>query len=506
MNSSNTNSTVAIKRWLLPPTFLLVISIIVSFVFIPLPTSVAVNPPPDGGYPNGNTAEGDNALLNLTSGSQNTALGAAALGSNTTGGQNTATGFDALILNRGGNGNTATGFQALFSNSFGSFNTGTGDLALNNNTTGSENTAAGVAALMRNTIGNDNSAMGFHALFSNTTGGDNTAIGFEALLSNTTGFDNTATGVDALLSNTTGGSNSAMGFAALNRNTSGRSNTATGFEALLSNTTGDRNTASGVSALLSNTTGNSNAALGPEALVSNTTGNSNTAIGEQALFSNITGSNNVAVGSSAGSKLTAGSNNIDIGNLGAKSDANTIRIGTKGTQNRTFIAAISGTTVPSGVGVVIGVDGKLGTVVSSARFKDEIKPMDRASEIILKLKPVSFHYRKELDPDSIPQFGLVAEEVEKVNPNLVVRDEDGKVSTVRYEAVNAMLLNEFLKEHRKVEEQHAVLSEMKLLIANQEAANARQEKEIGELRSGLQTVSDRLKLNNASPQLVASED
>ena len=196
-----------------------------------------------------------------------------------------------------------------------------------------------------------------------------------------------------------------------------------------------------------------NTAIGVETLVRNTTGSSNTALGFFALINNTTGNNNIAVGEHAGSNLTIGSNNIDIGNFGKVGESNKIRIGTTGTHNGAFIAGIRGVTVASGVGVIVGTDGKLGTVVSSARFKEAIKPMDKASETILALQPVTFRYKKELDPDGIPQFGLVAEEVEKVNPDLVARDEQGKPYTVRYEAVNAMLLNEFLKEHRKVEEQ-----------------------------------------------------
>ena len=156
--------------------------------------------------------------------------------------------------------------------------------------------------------------------------------------------------------------------------------------------------------------------------------------------------------------LTTGSNNIDIGNAGVAGESNTIRIGTAGNSDATYIAGISGATVPAGVAVIVDADGHLGTIISSARFKEEIKPMDKASEAILALKPVTFRYKQELDPEGIPQFGLVAEEVEKVNPDLVARDEEGKPYTVRYEAVNAMLLNEFLKEHRKVEEQEAAIA------------------------------------------------
>ena len=216
---------------------------------------------------------------------------------------------------------------------------------------------------------------------------------------------------------------------------------------------------------------------------------------------NTTGSSNIALGATAGSNLTTGSNNIDIGALGVAGEANTIRIGKSGTQKKTFIAGIRGVTVASGVGVIVGTTGQLGTVVSSARFKEAIKPMDKASEAILALKPVTFRYKQELDPDGIPQFGLVAEQVEKVNPDLVVRDEDGKVMTVRYEAVNAMLLNEFLKEHRNVAEQQKQgcnsSSELKTTVAQQQ-------KQIEALTATVQKVSDQVALSKPAPQLVAN--
>jgi len=245
--------------------------------------------------------------------------------------------------------------------------------------------------------------------------------------------------------------NTALGEDAL-LNSLGFDNTAVGFNALLSNTTGIANTATGDGALFRNTSGSNNAALGFHALYFNTMGSENTAIGDSALQNN-TGSNNIAVGPNAGSNLTTGSLNIDIGNAGVAGESRRIRIGTAGTQTATFIAGISGVTVPGGVGVIVGTNGRLGTVVSSARYKAGIKPMDKTSEAILALQPVTFRYKQELDPDGIPQFGLVAEQVEKVNPDLVARDDQGKPYTVRYEAVNAMLLNEFLKEHRKVEAQ-----------------------------------------------------
>jgi hypothetical protein len=170
------------------------------------------------------------------------------------------------------------------------------------------------------------------------------------------------------------------------------------------------------------------------------------------------------------------------------------------TQTSTFIAGISGATVAGGVGVIIDANGQLGTVVSSERFKGEIKPMDKASEAILALKPVTFRYKHELDPKGIPQFGLVAEEVEKVNPDLVARDADGKVYTVRYEAVNAMLLNEFLKEHLKVEEQQAMIGRLK---QDFQSKLAEQQKQIKALASGLEKISNQLELNKPAPQMVA---
>jgi uncharacterized coiled-coil protein SlyX len=213
---------------------------------------------------------------------------------------------------------------------------------------------------------------------------------------------------------------------------------------------------------------------------------------------------NITLGSNAGANLTTGSNNIDIGNRGVAGDAAKIRIGKVGTQTATFIAGIHGVTVASGVGVVVSSTGQLGTVTSSARFKEAIKPMDQASEALLKLEPVTFRYKEELDPDHIPQFGLVAEQVEKVNPDLVVRDANGKVNTVRYEAVNAMLLNEFLKEHRRVQEHAATTSKLEAIVARQNEMIAKQQKQIEALTATLQKVSDQIALSKPAPQLVAN--
>ena len=245
--------------------------------------------------------------------------------------------------------------------------------------------------------------------------------------------------------NTTGDLNTANGADTL-CNMMMQGNTPYGCHALESNT-GLHNTAIGCGALKDNTMGHSNTAIGFRALVDNAIGNHNTAIGYSALACN-TGSDNIALGRLAGTYHMAGNNNIYIGNAGRmEPEEGKIRIGTFGLHTETHIAGIRSAAV-SGSPVVIGMDGRLGVTMSSAKFKEAIKPMDKASEAILALKPVTFCYKEELDPDKIPQFGLVAEEVEKVNPDLVVRGEDGKVMTVRYEAVNAMLLNEFLKEHR----------------------------------------------------------
>lgn len=264
-----------------------------------------------------------------------------------------------------------------------------------------------------------------------------------------------------------GNGNTAEGNGALFSLTTGHDNTAIGISALYNNTTGVDNTASGSSALVTNTTGHDNTATGIDALYSNTTGANNTATGDFALTANTTGNFNIALGYDAGYFLTTGDYNIDIGNVGVTGEANTIRIGTSGNHTATFVAGISGVPV-AGVSVVVDGNGQLGTIASSARFKNEIKPMNKASEPIFDLKPVTFRYKHELDAKQLPQFGLVAEEVEKVDPDLVAHDAAGEVYTVRYEAVNAMLLNEFLKEHRRVEELEAAVKQLQSTVAEQQ--------------------------------------
>ena len=333
------------------------------------------------------------------------------------------------------------------------------------------NTAEGQNALLSRTTGTFNAAIGFFSLRALTTASFCTGLGAGTLLANTAG-ENTATGAGALLSNTTG-----------------FGNTADGAFTLLSNATGGRNTATGRLALFNNTTGSFNTAHGVDALYSNTSGDGNTANGLSALAFNTTGAFNIALGTSAGQNLTTGNSNIDIGNLGVANEGSTIRIGTTGEQSATYIAGIAGQTVGAGGSTCyVDNDGKLGVFLSAHRFKTDIADMATASEAILALRPVTFHYKPELDKTGIPQFGLVAEEVEAINPDLVTRDKEGKVSTVRYEAVNAMLLNEFLKEHRKNQQQEATI--------------ARLEKQIEVLAEGLQKVSAELESADHAQQVA----
>jgi hypothetical protein len=410
--------------------------IVLGFVWLGLlPKAQAVTPAPDGGYPGGNTAEGQAALLSLTTGGFNTAVGFLSLRSNTTNSFNTAIGAGALLANTA-DLNTATGAGALLSNTTGQFNTANGALALFSNKQGSFNNAVGIAVLMSNLDGINNNALGADALSGNIHASNNTAIGDSALLVNDSSGNGVANG------------NTAVGSAALFNNEEGASNNAVGQGALGVNTTGNQNTAEGFGALGFNTTGN----------------------------------NNVALGMNAGANATTGSNNVYIG---------TGMEGVAGESNACYIASIFGQTSANGVPVLINSSNKLGTITSSKRFKEEIKPMDKASQALLALNPVTFRYKKEIDPTRTSQFGLVAEDVDKVNPDLVVRDKAGKPYSVRYDAVNAMLLNEFLKEHRTVQEQGATI--------------ARQQKQIDALTAGLQKVSAQLEVNKPAPQTVLNK-
>ena len=373
---------------------LILISLLTGLAF--LQPAHAVVPPPDGGYPGFNTAEGQNALSSLTTGTGNAAVGAFSLFSNTTAGFNTAVGAGALLFN----------------------------------------------------VESQNTAVGALAMFNNTTGMKNTANGVQALSRNTTGFVNTANGVQALYNNTTGGANTANGFGALISNTIGGSNTANGFNALVANTTGGGNT---------------------------------------------------AIGTSAGTNVSTADHVICIGADVAGADVS----------NTTWIGGVYGVTTQSGTTapVVVSDTGQLGTAASSERFKKDIANMDKASEAVLSLRPVTFHYKS--DAKETPQFGLIAEEVAKMNPALVLPDKEGKPYTVRYEAVNAMLLNEFLKEHKAFGEEQRKVQELKSNAAKQEATITELKKDMGVLTAQLkkqtaqiQRVSSQLEASKPAPQVV----
>jgi hypothetical protein len=364
------------------------------------------------------------------------------------------------------------------------FTTAAGDHALQALTLGVGNTALGTFSLFRVTTGNFNTAVGAGSLDLNTAD-SNTATGAAALLFNTTGAQNTANGTAALEFNETGSQNTAYGAFTLLLNTTGAFNTATGFDALFSNTTGQFNTADGDGALDLNTVGNGNTAIGSAALQSNTEGDNNTAVGANALDANITGNNNTVVGRGAGSNIVTANNVICIG-AGLNGDD---------VSDSCFINNIFLATSTNGIGVFVNGNGKLGTTTSSRRFKEAIKPMDKASVALYALQPVAFRYKKQIDPAGTSQLGLVAEDVEKVNPDLVVRDKEGKAYSVRYDQVNAMLLNEFLKEHRAFVEQQQKVEE-------QGATIARLEKQIEALTAGLQKVSAQLEVSKSAAQTV----
>jgi uncharacterized coiled-coil protein SlyX len=366
-------------------------------------------------------------------------------------------------------GNNADGYRVLTNLTTGGFNTGSGWSSLFRDQAGSFNTAFGAVTLFSNT-GDGNTAVGTAALFSNSNGTGNTATGLLALFSNTDGIRNTANGVYALNHNVSGGGNTAVGYQALATSTAS-SNTAVGNDALVADTTGGNNTAVGAGALLNNAVGGFNTALGAGAL-----GNSN-------------GLGNIGVGATAGGNIMGASNVICIGGgmLGADV-SNTTWISNIYASN-----TISGTTLP----VIVSDAGQLGTFSSSGRFKKDIATMDKISEAILALRPVTFHYKS--DTKSVPQFGLIAEEVAKVNSDLVVRDKEGKPYTVRYDQVNAMLLNEFLKEHRKVEKleskvakQEEIISHLNTTVGKQEATGAEQEKEIKALAATVKEQATRI--------------
>jgi len=366
-------------------------------------------------------------------------------------------------------------------------NTATGAYALFHNTTGFNNTADGYGALDYNTTGSNNAAVGAYTLFYNTAGGLNSALGAYALFSNTSGGYNTAQGYEALYSNTIGGYNTAAGAQVLRYNTSGSYNAATGTFALFYNTTGYYNAADGYAALYSNTTGGNNSAVGALALYFNTTGSYNTASGLDALLQNTTGSNNVGLGYGAGQNITTGNNNIAIGNSGASSDNGVIRIGTAGTQGATYIAGINGATASQGVPVYIDANGQLGTLTSSRRFKYDIKDLGATSDKLMGLRPRIFRYKEEASDGSHPiQYGLIAEEVAQVYPEMVQYDREGKPFTVYYQQLTPMMLNELQKAHRHMLAQDRKIDSLESKLGSMPQAKGDQE--VNALKSELASM------------------
>jgi hypothetical protein len=368
----------------------------------------------------------------------------------------TAMGSGALFSSAGTYYNTAAGFHALYSDTTGNYNTAVGMNTLYANN-GTANTAVGFGGLFFNTIGSFNTATGSQALFTNTSGSGNTADGDSTLESNTSGSANTATGNYALQANTTGSNNTGAGTGALFTNSSGDSNTAIGANALYQNESGYDNTASGSDALGSNTTGYYNIASGSGALYSNTTGVRNMAVGHGALHSLTTGSYNIGLGDDAGYQLSGGSNNVEVANFGVSTDSGTIRIGTSGTQTKTFIAGIESAKV-TGSAVYITSSGQLGVLASSERYKTAIAPMGLNTEKLQRLRPVTFHLKTE--PRGAVQYGLIAEEVNKVYPELVIRDDAGKIQGVRYDELAPMLLSEVQQQQRKIDAQAAKIRDL----------------------------------------------
>jgi len=404
--------------------------------------------------------DGSVQTMAATSDTVNSAFGYFSLRNNTTGLGNSALGSYALQMNTTGSDSTAVGASSLRFNTTGSDNAAVGAYSLTANTTGTGNAAVGASSLTANTTGNGNTAVGASSLEANTTGSYNAAIGTASLSANTTGNYNAAVGFLSLTANTTGVNNAAVGASSLTANTTGVNNAAVGASSLAANTTGFANAAVGESSLAANTTGTRNAAVGYASLAANTTGNFNAAFGRVSLYANTTGSRNIAIGDGAGYQLTTGSNNIAIGNTGIAAEADTIRIGTAGTHTRAFVAGISGvTTGAAGVAVLVDGNGQLGTISSSRRVKDDIADMDAASSALMRLRPVTFHYKSDQNPSGRTlQYGLIAEEVAEVYPGLVARSADGQIETVLYQFLPPMLLNEYQKQQRTIEAQAVELA------------------------------------------------
>jgi len=454
-----------------------------------------------------NTAFGYEALFSDSTGSFNSAFGASALRSNTTGTSNTAFGSGALRANTTGERNTAVGNSTLISFATGTKNTAVGNFALAGleaPANGDRNTALGDAALYSLTSGSDNTALGNEALEGTTASPlfsavGNTAVGSRAMERVTSAEGSTAIGYLALLG-INGDSpapinfNTAVGAGAMQLNRDGVYNTATGYHALFSQRpgiTGDRNTANGANALLANTKGSGNTASGADSLHSNTEGFRNTGAGINSLGSVTTGGRNTAFGAAAGSGITTGSDNIVIGaqNPGQAAENGVIRIGNGAFQKKAFIAGVSGVTtgLNGATAVFVDANGQLGTIKSSQAFKEDIQPLADASERIYELRPVSFRYKQPYEDGSKPvQYGLIAEEVARVFPELVVYDAQGKPETVAYHLLASLLLNELQKERSVTDRQTATLERQALELAQLKEDMSRMTALIAQIAQGRQ--------------------
>ena len=363
-----------------------------------------------------NSAFGKGALSLIDTGSRNSAFGSVSLNKTTTGAQNSAFGYEALTLNDTGDDNSAFGRRALSSNVSADGISAFGALALESFESGTAS-AFGSSALQDLISGTGNAAFGHAALWQHTSSVNNSAFGHNAMCCGLTGDNNSAFGTSALKDNDAGGRNSGFGSMVLQLNT----------------------------------TGDDNTAVGSTALTSNDTGFDNTAVGSQALSANTTGDNNIGLGREAGRNQTIGSDNIYIDNDGVAAESGKIKIGNSN-HTETFIEGIDGNTATGGVAVLINSSNELHTLVSSIRFKEAVRDMGEASDALMQLRPVTFRYREEVAKGGDgPEYGLIAEEVAAVAPELVAYDGEGQPYSVRYHVLPSLLLNEMQKQQRTIE-------------------------------------------------------
>jgi trimeric autotransporter adhesin len=416
---------------------------------------------------------------------------------------------DALNINTTGQYNTAHGWHALSSNTTGTDNTANGSYSLSSNMTGWNNTAVGAYSLQNNASGSRNSAFGDSALWSNTTGTYNVAMGTGALADNTTGGGNVAVGDDALSGNTTGGENTAIGDVALESNTTGSGNVAVGSETLAYGVGASwqlqgANTAVGYRTLEytgapwgTGVGGDGNTAVGDRAMLYNVDGSFNCAFGLLALSADngeTDGMANTAIGNRAGYGLRTGTGNVYIGDQEVARDPNE--------SYHTYIHNINTTSVSGGFADTVTVDlntGLLGHLTSSRRHKEDIKAMQDASETLYRLKPVTYRYKKEIDRNQALDYGLIAEEVAQVDPNLAIRNAKGEIETVRYSAINVMLLNEFLKEHKAFVEEQAKVKKLETGLAGLLATVKEQAAQIEKVSAQVQVRQPQTSLARINP-------